>query len=149
MRAVSSDDREAIRDLISSYAWLVDDGDLAGVADLLARAVVIGGDGPPVSGRSAIEQSYRDVLVLHEDGTPRTRHVISGTLIDVDADGARATARSYFTALQAVSGLPLQPVASGRYFDCFVKDQQGWYFIERRISTDLVGDLSHHIAGAI
>lgn len=119
-----SDDRDAICELIHSYAWLVDDGDLAGVADLLARATVIGGDGPPVSGRDAIERSYRDVLVLHQDGTPRTRHVLSGTIVEVDADAGEATARSYFTALQAVPGLALQPVACGRYYDAFARDAQ-------------------------
>lgn len=37
--------------------------------------------------------------------------------IEVDEAGGTAVARSYFTALQALPDLPLQPIVSGRYDD--------------------------------
>jgi hypothetical protein len=47
--------------------------------------------------------------------------------------------------LQAVPGLPLQPIASGRYHDRFERHDGEWVFAERRVSIDLVGDVSHHL----
>ncbi len=47
--------------------------------------------------------------------------------------------------LQAVAGLPLQPILAGRYHDRFARDEDGWHFTERRFFIDLVGDVSHHM----
>ena len=63
----------AIENLIATYAELVDDGDFAGVAILLADANFTGSAGS-VSGRDAIETMLRDTLIVYDDGTPRTIH---------------------------------------------------------------------------
>ena len=54
----------AIESLIATYAELVDDGDFAGVADLLAEATFTGGTGS-VSGREAIEKMLRDNVIVY------------------------------------------------------------------------------------
>jgi hypothetical protein len=66
-----------------TYAELVDDGDFAGLGTLLADATFTG-SGAPVSGPGAIEQMFRDMLIVYGDGTPRTRHIITNIAIEVD-----------------------------------------------------------------
>jgi hypothetical protein len=89
-----------------------------------------------------------DGVILYEDGTPRTKHVITNLVIELAPDGATATARSYFTVLQATDGLALQPIIAGRYHDAFARDEGTWRFSERVIHPDLQGDLSRHMRGA-
>ena len=134
----------AIENLIASYAELVDDGDFAGVGILLADATFTGGAGS-VSGREAIEKMLRDSLVVYDDGTPRTKHVTTNVAIEVDEEAGTAVSRSYFTALQALPDLPLQPIVSGRYQDRFERRDGQWRFVERRVQTKLVGDVSRHL----
>ena len=134
----------AIENLIASYAELVDDGDFAGVGMLLADATFVGAAGP-VSGRDAIEKMLRDSLIVYDDGTPRTKHVTTNIAIEIDEEAGKAETRSYFTVLQALPGLALQPIVSGRYQDRFARRDGRWCFVERRVRTDLVGDVSRHL----
>lgn len=134
----------AIENLIAAYAELVDDGDFAGLGRLLADAT-FAGSGAPVSGPHAIEQMFRDMLIVYDDGTPRTKHVTTNVIIDVEEKAGTAIARAYFTVLQALPGLPLQPIVSGRYRDRFDRRDGQWRFAERRVRIDLTGDLSRHL----
>jgi 3-phenylpropionate/cinnamic acid dioxygenase small subunit len=134
----------AIENLIATYAELVDDGDFAGVGMLLADATFTGGAGS-VSGRDAIENMLRDSLIVYDDGTPRTKHVTTNVAIEVDEQAGTAVSRSYFTALQALPDLALQPIVSGSYRDRFERRDGQWRFVERRVRTDLVGDVSRHL----
>jgi hypothetical protein len=130
--------------LVATYAELVDYGDFAAVGLLLADATFTGGAGS-VSGRDAIEKMLRDNVIVYDDGTPRTKHVTTNLAIEVDEEGGTAMARSYFTALQALPDLALQPIVSGRYYDHFDRRNGEWRFVERRVRTDLVGDVSRHL----
>lgn len=141
-----SDAHEAIRNLLGRYCELMDAGDWAGLADLLSDAVLR----DDVSGAEAA-RGRDGVLRLYEstkmyDGSPRTRHLTTNSIIDVDEPGGAATARSAFVVFQATDGLPLQPIAAGRYRDTFGKRHGDWRFVERRFALDLVGDLSHHLS---
>jgi 3-phenylpropionate/cinnamic acid dioxygenase small subunit len=140
------DSRSVITDLVYAYAERIDLGDFDGVADLLAHAEV-SGDGDFVRrGRDEILAMYTEGTRRYEDGTPRTKHVTTNLLVDVDDDAGTATARSYFTVLQAVPGaLALQPVIAGRYHDRFENVEGAWRFAGRRMIVDLVGDLSRHL----
>jgi 3-phenylpropionate/cinnamic acid dioxygenase small subunit len=137
----------AIENLIATYAELVDNADFAGLGALLADATFTG-SGAPVSGAIAIEQMFRDMLVVYDDGTPRTKHVTTNIIIDADEQAGTAAARSYVTVFQARSGLALQAIMSGRYQDRFVRRDGHWRFTERRVRIDLVGDLSGHLRQA-
>jgi ketosteroid isomerase-like protein len=137
----------AIENLIATYAELVDHADFAGLGALLADATFTG-SGAPVSGAIAIEQMFRDMLVVYDDGTPRTKHVTTNIIIDADEQAGTAAARSYVTVFQARSGLALQAIMSGRYQDRFVRRDGHWRFTERRVRIDLVGDLSGHLRQA-
>ena len=114
---------------------------------LLADATFTGAAGS-VSGRAAIEELLRDSLIVYEDGTPRTKHVTTNIAIEVDEEAGTAVSRSYFTALQALPDLALQPIVSGRYQDRFARLDGRWRFVERHVRTDLVGDLSRHLRHA-
>ena len=137
----------SVENLIARYAELVDAGDFAGLGELLAEAV-FGGEGDAVvSGREAIEKIFRAMVRVYDDGTPRTKHVTTNIQIDVDDASGTATSRSYVTVLQALPDLPLQPIVAGRYRDVFECRGGVWHFVERRFTTDLVGDVSRHLRG--
>ena len=137
----------AIENLIATYAELVDDGDFAGVGELLADATFTSASGS-VSGADAIEKLLRDNVIVYDDGTPRTKHVTTNINIELDGEGGTAVSRSYFTAFQALPELALQPIVSGRYHDRFERRDGRWRFIDRRVQTDLVGDVSRHLRPA-
>ena len=50
---------------------------------------------------------------------------------------------------QATDFLQLQPVIGGRNYDRFERVDGVWRFRERRIESDLMGDLSAHMLQAI
>jgi hypothetical protein len=45
----------------------------------------------------------------------------------------------------ALPDLALQPIASGRYHDRFERRGGRWRLVERRVRTDLVGDVTRHL----
>jgi 3-phenylpropionate/cinnamic acid dioxygenase small subunit len=139
------DDRAEITALIHRYAELLDAGDLDGVAHLFDAADYGSPNRGRIHGFDAVRKVY-DPVVLYDDGTPRTKHVISNVTVELAGDAA--TARSYFTVLQAVEGLVLQPIIAGRYHDRFARTTREWRFAERMILPDLIGDLSKHMRGA-
>jgi 3-phenylpropionate/cinnamic acid dioxygenase small subunit len=138
---------EAITKLIYTYAERIDDGNFAGVGELFAHATLtFEGFGDAVTGRDAIEALYTRSTRRYEDGTPRTKHVMTNVMVDVDDDGATARSRSYFTVLQAVPGaLALQPVIAGRYRHTYEHVDSAWRVATMHITIDLVGDLGHHM----
>ena len=83
---------EAITKLIYTYAERIDAGDFAGVAELFAHATLtFEGFGDAVTGRDAIERLYARTTRRYEDGTPRTKHVMTNVMVDVADDGATAS----------------------------------------------------------
>lgn len=138
-------DVDVITALIHTYAERLDTGDLDGVAELFEHATWGSpGRGEALRGATQVRHGY-DGVILYEDGTPRTKHVISNVTVEVDEVMGNATAHSYFTVLQAVAELPLQPIIAGRYHDAFERVDGRWRFSNRTIIPDLIGDLSHHL----
>ena len=141
------DDEAAIRALIGAYAELLDAGDFDGVAALFEHAEVRTAWAKAARvGAAAVRQMY-DPVVVYDDGTPRTKHILANIIVDVDHGATTATAQCTFTVMQAVAGGPLRAVLAGRYLDRFVRDPDaGWRFAARTIHPDLVGDLARHMA---
>jgi 3-phenylpropionate/cinnamic acid dioxygenase small subunit len=140
-----SDAATRIQNLVHRYAELIDLGDFAAVGHLLGRAEVGSGDHPgTLTGPEALTAMFTSTTRRYEDGTPRTKHVTTNCIIETDEDAGTASCRSYFTVLQAVPDLPLQPIVAGRYHDRFVREDGEWRFAERRFFIDLVGDVSQH-----
>ena len=137
-------DERAIENLVARYAFLVDDGDFEGLGELLDACALTLGPGPAVHGSAAIAQLARAALMTYDDGTPRTRHVTTNVLIEIDDSGVAARSRSYYTVLQALPDFPLQPIATGTYHDRFEKRDGRWRFVERSVQTRFAGDTSRH-----
>jgi 3-phenylpropionate/cinnamic acid dioxygenase small subunit len=141
---VTADDRAAIEALLHEYAARIDDGDFEGVGALFAHGSVCGPDGSPLAtGAEAVTALYETTTRRYEDGTPRSHHVTTNVVVDVDGD--RASARSYFTVLQATEGVSLQPIVAGRYEDEFGRGEDGWAFRRRVMHLRLIGDVSEHL----
>jgi 3-phenylpropionate/cinnamic acid dioxygenase small subunit len=137
---------EAIRNLLGRYCELIDAGDLDGVADLFAEAVLTADDGAEIGrGKEGALRLFRGTVHLH-DGSPRTRHLTTNSIIEVDEQAGAAIARSAYVVLQATDALALQPIITGRYRDRFTRAGDGtWRFAERAYAVDLTGDLSQHM----
>ena len=145
-----ADSRTEIARLLYMYAERIDAGDFAGVGALFADGEIRSGDQPRgIRGADAVRGLYAATVRLHADGTPRTKHVTSNVLVDVDEGAGTATARSYFTVLQQLDDFPLQVIVAGRYHDDFVRVDGTWRFAVRRMHVDLQGDLTHHLLVAL
>ena len=136
--------RESVRALVVAYAERLDAGDLDGVATLFEHGVFRSSrGGAPLEGRAAVRQMY-DPVILYDEGTPRTKHVLGNIEIYVEEVGT-ARASCTFVVFQAVPGVELRAVLSGRYQDRFEVVDGEWRFVERVVHPDLLGDLRHHM----
>lgn len=132
--------RFAITDLLYRYAELIDAGDFDGVGELLGRGNFMG-----VRDSSSIAKLFATTTRRFPEhgNTPRTRHMVLNPIVDIDGDSA--SARSTFCVVQGTETVPLQPIVVGRYADTFARDEDGWYFTERKVDVELVGDVSAHL----
>jgi 3-phenylpropionate/cinnamic acid dioxygenase small subunit len=141
-----SEDRHAIETLIMTYAERVDLGDFHGVAELFEHATyrAINNDVTTARhGAAEVLAALERVVRKYPDGTPRTKHLTTNVVIELD--GPLATSRCYYTVLQQTDEFPLQVVIAGRYHDRFERHDGRWRFADRLIFADLVGDLSQHL----
>jgi hypothetical protein len=137
-------DGDRIRNLLGRYCELIDAGDFGGVGALFAHGRITGPDGAELArGADAVAAYLASAARLH-GGSPRTKHLVLDTVLDPDGESA-VTARSSYVVLQAVEGLVLQPIITGRYLDRFERDGAEWHFAARRFLVDLVGDLGQHL----
>jgi 3-phenylpropionate/cinnamic acid dioxygenase small subunit len=139
-------DWHAIHTLLMTYAEHVDAGRFADVAAMFEHATYrVARSDADVSSFEGTEQvqAFCEQTRLYPDGTPRTNHVITNVVIDVDGD--RAHSRCYATVFQQTDALPLQPIASGRYVDRFARVGDEWQFADRLITGFLLGDRRQHV----
>lgn len=140
------DDATEIANLLYAYADRIDHGDYAGVGALFADGAIStpGGEDGETRGAAAVEAMYTQWTKRFPDtGTPKTKHVTTNLIIEVDGD--TATCRSYFCVHQRTDAIALQPIIAGRYHDRFEKVDGRWRFTHRHIMSDLFGDLSDHL----
>jgi hypothetical protein len=95
-------------------------------------------------GAAAARQWIDDHVHLYE-GLPRTKHVTTNLLVEVDEETGTAVAQSYITVLQALPDFPLQPIFAGRYRDRFARVDGRWCWTRREVIGDLYGEVSHHV----
>jgi ketosteroid isomerase-like protein len=139
-----------IKNVIYQYADYLDRGDLRRVAAMFSHGKIIAldaqGKETDVVGEEAVYAMYQAFTRLYEDnGSPHTKHMTSNIMVDVAPGGAVATAQAYAVVFQSVGDFPLQPIIGVRYYDTFEKTVRGWRFTERKIESDLFGDLSKHL----
>ncbi len=139
------DATRAIEDLLGEYCERMDLGDFGGVGELFRDGALADEHGTELArGADAVAAFYAAGTRLH-DGSPRTKHLVLNSILDVDEAAGAGTARSSYVVLQATPDLPLQPIITGRYHDRFTRAEGVWRFTERRFFVDLVGDLSQHL----
>ena len=95
-------------------------------------------------GAAAARRWIGDHVRLY-DGLPRTKHLTTNLIVQVDEEAGTAVARSYVTVLQALPGSPPQPIFAGRYRDRFARVDGRWRWARREVIGDLYGDVSHHL----
>jgi 3-phenylpropionate/cinnamic acid dioxygenase small subunit len=142
-----------IANLLYRYAECIDTGDLVGAAELFRHARIrVGGPDPghDTVDAAALLGIWKSLIRLYPDGTPRTKHVVSNPIIDVDEHAGTADCRSYYTVLQQTDGFPLQAIVTGRYHDRFERVDGQWRYSYRDLTLiDMVGDVSHHLTHPI
>lgn len=138
-------DKLAITELLYRYAELIDAGDFDGVGELLGRGRFGGPNSGSVDGRQLIASTFARTTRRFPDhgNTPRTRHLVLNAIVELDGDIAHA--RSTFCVVQQTETVPLQPIVVGRYADTFARDDSGWYFTERIVDVQMVGNVSDHL----
>src|SRR6201993_1147622 len=142
-----------ITNLLYRYAECIDAGDLAGAAALFEHARIrIGGPDPEQDTIDAARLLgiWKSLIVLHPDGTPRTKHVTTNPLIQIDDDAGPARCRSSSTVVQQTDGMGLQASVPGRSHDRFERVGGQWRFSYRDLTLiDMVGDVSRHLTHPI
>jgi 3-phenylpropionate/cinnamic acid dioxygenase small subunit len=140
-----------IANLLYRYAEYMDAGDFAGAAALFQHArLKVGGGGDGTVDSATMLTLWESGVTRYPDGTPRTKHVVTNPIIDVDDAAGTATCRSYYTVLQQTGDFPLQPIVAGRYHDRFERVAGEWRFVFRDYSMmEMIGDVSHHLHGPI
>jgi len=134
-----------ICNLLYRYTEAIDEGRLEDAAALFRHARIETGAAGPLDADGLLAL-WRRILVIHPCGTPRTRHLVTNPILDIDEAAGMATGRSCFTVMQATAELPLQIIASGRYQDRFARIDGEWCFVERDYrQLDFIGDLSRHL----
>ncbi len=143
------DDATAITNLLYRYAEAMDAGDFVAATDLFAHARLTLADGVHTDATGMLAL-LNDIVIVYPDGTPRTRHVVTNPIIDIDEASGTATARSSYTVMQQVGDGPLHAIVVGRYHDRFGYIDDAWRFTERDYSlVDLTGDTSGHLRMAL
>jgi 3-phenylpropionate/cinnamic acid dioxygenase small subunit len=133
-----------IANFLYRYAEYIDTGNFAGAASLFnyakVKLAVIG-----LVNADELREIWMRLIILYPDGTPRTKHVMTNPIIEVNESAGKATMRSYYTVFQSVS-CTLQPIVAGRYHDEFERVAGIWRCTYRDYSLmDLVGDTSQHV----
>jgi len=138
---------QQIHNLMARYTHYVDQARFDKVGDLFANGKIIS-SGNVMEGKLGVVSQLSKNLQVYADGTLRTAHITTNTVLDIQDDTNEATAVSYLTILQADAerGLSLQPIAAGSNHDTFKLVDGHWEFSVRELIITLAGDLSHHAA---
>ena len=134
-----------IGNLLATYCEFIDSGDLVSASKLFEHAKLKMITSSELQDRKALLALLQQTIILYPDGTPKTRHLVSNLIIDIDEASGTATSRSCYTVFQATENIPLQVIATGRYFDSFEFMDQHWRFTFREGRSDMLGNISGHL----
>jgi 3-phenylpropionate/cinnamic acid dioxygenase small subunit len=134
--------QDDIRDLMFRYCEMIDAGDVDGLVELFAHAVLGGFEGTREwRGRDEIRAMYGGAGRRERTaGTRRTKHITTNVLIEVDDESGTATARSYWVLLASEApDTPINISLAGSYHDRFERVEGVWRFAARRYLVDMQG----------
>ena len=129
-------DKDAIRELLARYCFLLDGFRLGEFASLFtADGEWISRNGQ-ATGPEDIERLLRGLVPEPAPGR-RRKHFTANIVIDLA--GERATVISNFLVVRDSETGPAVAVA-GTYDDTVVRTKEGWKFKSRRLSHDIAGE---------
>lgn len=130
----------AIEALNTEYARLIDAGRLEEFADLFRGAVwrnCVGAD--------AVLSWLKENVRLYGE-TPRTHHLVSGLVVEIEPDGATARGTSTITVLlQPEAAGPIVAITVSDYHDEYALVEGRWRFRTRQVTRRLEGDMTAHL----
>jgi hypothetical protein len=126
-------DKEAIRDLARRYAHCVWTENADGAIDLFADDGHMEMGGRLISGRAALLEAYRSMLVGLDLQPFVHNHV-------VEIDGDRASGTCYLDLRATMSGRSM--MGSGWYDDRYVRTSGGWRFASRKLTLKFLAPLT-------
>ncbi|WP_239582300.1 nuclear transport factor 2 family protein [Gordonia rubripertincta] len=130
--------------LLTTYVQRLDDGDLTGVAELFDRAEVFVSGSRIGAGSAFVERLLHDTVIIYEDGTPHTRHVLGKPSIEIEDQGRATVSCEYTVTQDGPDGEYV--VMVGRHHDTFIVDDGEWHFASRDYGDIThVGDTSRHL----
>jgi 3-phenylpropionate/cinnamic acid dioxygenase small subunit len=133
----------AISELLFLYAELLDAGDLTGVGQLFANAVVRFADiDLELRGAEAFTKFY-EIAPRHHLAPglrPLNKHVISNIIVAFDETGDRAKTKSYYSVFRKNGETPPEIISCGRYHDEFERVDGKWRFVSRLTIEDIAGN---------
>ena len=124
-----SDDKNEIRELLGTYCFRLDAGDMDGMAALFVPDGVWETDFGKGTGRAGIADHGRS---LRAGDKPRARAVHLCTNIVIDLHGDTVDVLSNWTTVQNSETGPKIGSAGG-YIDKMAKRDGKWYFVHRKI----------------
>lgn len=130
------EDKDAIRELLARYCFLLDGYRLSEFAELFTA------DGEWISrngtakGPEAIERLLRGLVPEPAPGK-RRKHFTANIIAELAGDSA--TVVSNFLVVRDSENGPVVAVA-GTYDDTVVRTGEGWKFQSRRLSHDIAGE---------
>lgn len=133
---------EAIRNLLGTYCEVMDTADWTALGRLFADGHLVDEKGREIARGAEAVTALWSTMVRVYDGSPRTRHLVTGPVITVQEQ--TALCRSAFTVLQQGEDGVLRIIAAGRYRDTFACTNGTWHFTERQFLLDQEGDMSGH-----
>lgn len=122
-------EKNEIRELMGRYCFLLDAGDMDGMAALFTPDGVWHTDFGKGEGRQGIADHGRS-LRSHSGPRPKAVHLCTNIVIDLNGDSADV--RSNWTTVQNSDTGP-KIGSAGAYFDKMVKVDGKWFIQHRRI----------------
>ncbi len=139
-----------ISNLLFRYAEYIDSGALEQAAVLFRHAKVkVPFSNEPIDAEGLLS-TWRRMIRIYPCGTPRTKHLVTNVILEIDETSGTAKSRSYYTVYQSTDNFPLQLIAAGRYHDEFERVDAVWRFSYRDYSMlDMVGNTSAHLTQSL
>jgi hypothetical protein len=134
----TSDDQEAIRELLYRYCFSMDRQNFVELGELF----VANGEWVAPYARATGPEAIAALMAHNVPAAPGRMHFTMNSVISLDGDRAEAES-NYLVVLQ--SGGALVPSVCGIYLDVLTREPGGWHFQRRELIHHIKGDMGLNI----
>jgi hypothetical protein len=135
-----------ITNLLYRYNEYIDQGNLAGAAAMFKDAKLKLRGFDELQNGAAVLPMLQKFVIIYADGTPKTKHIVTNPIIEIDEAAGTANTRSQYTVFQATEAIPMQVIAAGGYHDSFERVDGQWRFSFRDYTLfNMAGNISGHL----